>query len=129
MFEDLNDDNALLYSIKAYDTPNCIMSEFEDDCKRFNYLNRLFTRYTISGETRERLVINHLIILFNIFGPEAAIRLLFYRTSPEHYSYLKTYLVFLKMMPNVIHGIYGKDIQSSDINIDFKIANVLRQIK
>ena len=129
MFENLCCDNVLLYAVKAYDKPNCIMSEFEDDQKRFNYLNRLFTRYKRLGDLKERLVINHLVILNNVFGPEALVRLLFFKINTEHYSILKTYLLFLNLIPDVIRGIDGVDIFSSDIPVDMKIVNVLRLIK
>jgi hypothetical protein len=105
------------------------MSEFKDDMKRFNYLKRLFKRYRKFDELRERLVLNHLVVLYNVFGPEAATRLLFYKMSKDDYSSLKTYLVFLSVMPDRVRGIKGHDILSSEIPIDFKIADVLRDIK
>jgi len=129
VFDDLNNDNVTIYAVKAYDRPNCIMSEFKDDMKRFNYLKRLFKRYRKFDELRERLVLNHLVVLCNVFGPEAATRLLFYKMSKDDYSSLKTYLVFLSVMPDRIRGIKGQDIISSEIPIDFKIADVLRDIK
>lgn len=129
VFDDLNNDNVTIYAVKAYDRPNCIMSEFKDDMKRFNYLKRLFKRYRKFDELRERLVLNHLVVLYNVFGPEAATRLLFYKMSKDDYSSLKTYLVFLSVMPDRVRGIKGHDILSSEIPIDFKIADVLRDIK
>jgi hypothetical protein len=128
-FDDLNNDNVMLYAAKAYDKPNCIMSEFKEDMKRFNYLKRLFQRYRKLGELRERLIINHLVVLYNVFGPEVTTRLLFYKLSKEDYSSLKTYLLFLNYMPEKIYGIKGQDIHSSEISVDMKIANVLRNIK
>ena len=115
--------------MKAYDKPNMLMSEFNDDMKKFNYLKRLFQRYRKEGDLREQLVINHLVVLYNVFGPEVATRLLFYKISKEDYSALKTYLIFLNCMPERIKGIKGHDIVSSDIPVDMKIAEVLRQIK
>lgn len=129
VFDDLNNDNVTIYAVKAYDRPNCIMSEFKDDMKRFNYLKRLFKRYRKLDELRERLVLNHLVVLCNVFGPEAATRLLFYKMSKDDYSALKTYLVFLSVMPDKVRGIKGQDVISSEIPIDFKVANVLRDIK
>ena len=129
VFDDLNNDNVTIYAVKAYDRPNCIMSEFKDDMKRFNYLKRLFKRYRKFDELRERLVLNHLVVLCNVFGPEAATRLLFYKMSKDDYSSLKTYLVFLSVMPDRVRGIKGQDIISSEIPIDFKVADVLRDIK
>ena len=89
-FDDLNNDNVMLYAAKAYDRPNCIMSEFKEDMKRFNYLKRLFQRYRKLGELRERLIINHLVVLYNVFGVEVTTRLLFYKLNKEDYSALKT---------------------------------------
>jgi hypothetical protein len=129
VFDDLNNDNVTIYAVKAYDRPNCIMSEFKDDMKRFNYLKRLFKRYRKFDELRERLVLNHLVVLCNVFGPEAATRLLFYKMSKDDYSSLKTYLVFLSVMPDRVRGIKGQDVISSDISVDMKIANILRNIK
>jgi hypothetical protein len=128
-FDDLTSENVLLYAVKAYDKPNCIMSEFKEDMKRFNYLKRLFYRYRKEGEMRERLVINHLIVLYNVFGVEVATRLLFYRIHKEDYHTLKTYLLFLNYMPSIVRGIRGQNIISSDISVDLKVAEVLREIK
>jgi 5'(3')-deoxyribonucleotidase len=129
MFDDLNVNNVLLYCMKAYDKPNCIMSEFKEDMKRFNYLKRLFRRYRKMDDLRERLVINHLVVIYNVFGVEVATRMLFYKMSKDDYSALKTYLIFLNYMPAVVHGIKGQDIISSEIPVDMKIAEVLREIK
>ena len=125
-FNDLNNDNILIYAMKAYDKPNCIMSEFKEDMKRFNYLKRLFKRYRKLGELREQLVVNHLIVLYNVFGPEVVSRLLFFKVSKDDYSTLKTYMLFLNIMPEKIKGIKGQEIISSDIPIDMKIAETLR---
>jgi hypothetical protein len=128
-FDNLNDDNVMLYAIKAYDKPNCIMSEFSEDMKRFNYLKRLFRRYRKHNELRERLVLNHLVVLNNVFGVEVTTRLLFYEMSPNDYPQLKTYLLFLSCMPDVIVGIKGNNILSSSIEVNMEIANVLRTLK
>ena len=128
-FDNLTDENVILYAVKSYDTPNCVMSEFTEDMKRLNYLKRLFRRYRKHGEMRERLILNHIVVLNNLFGPEVTTRLLFFRMSKDDYSILKTYLVFLSLMPDRIFGINGKDILSSDIQIDMKIADELRKIK
>ena len=128
-FDNLTSDNMMMYAIKAYDKPNCILSEFSEDMKRFNYLKRLFRRYRKHNEMRERLVLNHLVVLNNVFGAEVLTRLLFFDMSESDYPQLKTYLLFLSCMPDVVRGINGKDIISSDIEVDLKIANVLRTIK
>ena len=97
-FDDLSNENILIYAMKVYDKPNCIMSEFKEDMKRFNYLKRLFFRHRKTGEVKERLILNHLVVLCNVFGPEPATRLLFYKMAKEDYPSLKT----LKNNPNPI---------------------------
>ena len=125
-FDDLTNENIMLYLVKAYDKPNCIMSEFKDDMKRFNYLKRLFRRYRKMGELREQLVLNHLVVLYNVFGPEVSARALFFKMSKDDYSALKTYLLFLSFMPEKLKSIKGHDILSSDIPVDMRIADTLR---
>jgi len=127
-FDNLSKDNILLYAMKAYDKPNCIMSEFNEDMKRFNYLKRLFKRYRKLGEIKQQLVLNHLIVIYNVFGTEVATRLLFYKISKEDYSALKTYLLLINCMPDRIKGVKGQDILSSSISIEIKIAQELRRI-
>jgi hypothetical protein len=128
-FENLTIDNVMIFALKAYDKPNCIMSEFREDLKRFNYLKKLFRRYRKFGEIKERLVLNHLVVLNNVFGPEVATRLLFFKMSKDDYSALKTYLIFLSCMPERVIGIKGHDIISSEIPVDMTIAESLRNIK
>jgi hypothetical protein len=128
-FENLTEENILLYAAKAYDKPNCVMSEFTEDIKKLNYLKRLFRRYRKHGEMRERLIINHIVVLYNLFGPEVTARLLFFNMNKDDYSILKTYLTFLNIMPERVRGINGKDILSSDIMVDMNIANELRNLK
>ena len=125
-FENLTNDNIMIFAMKAYDKPNCIMSEFKEDMKRFNYLKRLFKRYRKLNELREQLVLNHLVVLYNVFGPEVATRLLFFQMSKDDYSALKTYLLFLSCMPEKVKGIKGHDIISSEISVDMTIAEILR---
>ena len=129
MFEDLNNENFIIYAMKAYDKPNCLMSEFKEDMKKFNYLKRLFHKYRKAGELREQLVLNHLVVLYNVFGPEVVSRLLFFKVPKDDYPALKTYMIFLNIMPDRIRGIKGYDIISSDIPVDMAIAESLRQIK
>jgi hypothetical protein len=128
MFEDLDEDNFLMYAMKAYNSPHCIMSEFEGDLKRTKYLKRLFRRYKITKVLKERLILNHLILLYNVFGVEAATRILFFRVDEIDYDILKTFLIYLNYMPEKVKGIKGKDIHSSDILIDMNVAEVLRKI-
>ena len=128
MLDDLNDDNFLIYAMKAYSSPHCIMSEFESDIKRTKYLKKLFRRYKATKELKERLILNHIILLYNVFGSEAATRILFYKIDERDYDILKTFLVYLNYMPDKVFGIKSKTINSSDILIDLHIAEILRSL-
>ena len=128
MLDDLNDDNFTIYAMKCYSSPNCIMSEFESDIKRTKYLKRLFRRYKVTKSLKERLILNHLILLNNVFGPKPTAKILFYRIDERDYDILKTFLVYLNIMPEVITGIRGKTIQSEDILVEPNILEILLRI-
>ena len=99
MFE-LNDDNFLIFAIKSYDNRGCLgMSDLEEDLKRFKYIKRLFRRYETTDVLSERLILNHIIILNNLFGTEAATKMLFYKIDKKFWPQLKTFLVFLNFFP------------------------------
>lgn len=128
--EQLDETNFLLYAAKHYDNPHCFDTlEFYEDLNRFKYIKRLFNRYEESGELKERLIINHLTILYNVFGGEATTRMLFLKLRGYH-QYLKPFLILLSYMPDVVKGIGidGKDYVSSDITMDEMIVNKLREI-
>lgn len=127
-FDDLNESNVLLYAAKCYDKPNCIQSEFDEDYRTFRYIKRLLHRYRLTGEIKERLLLNHLILCQNVFGIEATTRILFLKTNEKDWSALKTFLVFVSAMPKVISGIRGEDIISSDIPLDLRLVDTLRKI-
>jgi hypothetical protein len=128
MFENLNDDNFLMFAMKCYASPNCLMSEFDGDMKRTKYLKRLFRRYKVTKNLKERLILNHIILLNNVFGPEVTSRILFYKTDERDYDILKTFLSYLNIMPEVIIGIRGVNIYSVDIPIETNIAEILTKI-
>jgi len=128
MFEELNEDNFMMYAMKCYESPNCVMSEFEGDIKRTKYVKRLFRRYKVTKALKERLILNHIILLNNVFGPEVTSRILFYRIDERDYDILKTFLSYLGIMPEMIWGINGKNIRSADIPVDMNIAEILRTI-
>lgn len=128
MIDNLNDNNFMIYAMKAYDKPNCIMSEFEEDLQRIKYVKRLIKRYRINGDLKERLILNHIIILSNVFGIEATVRMLFFRFDKEDYDILKTFLIFLNYMPKVVNGVNGKNIHSADISVDLFVGKRLRDI-
>ena len=122
----LDDSNFILFAAKHYDNPQCHgVDEFHDDIKRFKYLKRLFGKYEESGELRDRLILNHLIILYNVFGGIATIMLLY--KLEGYYSYLKPFLILLNRMPEKV-VIGDKIVYSSDIPMDNKIIEVLRKI-
>ena len=100
MFDNLTKDNIMMYAIQHYHNPSCEgMGEFKDDMKRFKYIKRLFRKYKETGILKERLLLNHIIVLNNLFGAEAASTLLFFKTEQEHWSTLKEFLEFLNIMP------------------------------
>ena len=127
MFENLNEDNFMMYAMKAYNSPHCIMSEFEGDIKRTKYLKRLFRRYKVTKSLKERLILNHIILLNNVFGTSTA-RILFYKIDERDYDILKTFLSYLNIMPDKVCGINGKDIFSGDIPLNKDIVEVLKKI-
>ena len=123
--EKLNESNFLLYAMHHYDNPQCnSVQEFEEDLKKFLYLKKLLSRYKNNGELRERLILNHIIVLYNIFG-EAATRMLFYKIDESCWDVLATILVYLERMPDRVSE-YG--IVLSDMKLDDSIIHTLREI-
>ena len=107
MFEKITNENILLFALKHYDNPQCEgEKEFNDDMKRFKYIKRLLKKYSQDGIVKERLILNHIIVLNNVFGPEAASTLLLFKIEREYWSVLKTFLQYLNIikeeeLPNV----------------------------
>lgn len=129
MNEKLSETNFVLYAAKHYDNPSCFDTiEFYEDLNKFKYLKRLFSRYEETGELKERLILNHITVIYNLFG-EAATRMLFFKLKDYH-SYLVPFLIFLKVCPDRIYniGLEGKDIKVSDIKLDDTIVEALRKI-
>ena len=99
-FKHLTPENINMFAIKHYNNPTCVdEKEFLDDMKRFKYLKRLFRKYDTSKELKSRLIINHIIVLANVFGIDAATTLLFFKIDRQHWPLLKTILVYLHYMP------------------------------
>lgn len=120
LFDELNNDNFLLYASKHYDNKQCTeVEEFYEDLNRFKYLKRLLRRYETNGELQERLILNHLIVLFNVFGISHAKRMVFYKTDVSSLSALKTFLVYLN---------YLKESEYVEIPLDAHIIKVLRNL-
>ena len=130
IFDDLNEGNFLMYSMKEYNNIQCIdIEEFYDDLKKIKYIKRLFNIYLNDGQLKERLILNHLIIFYNVFPIQAGTRILFYKIEEQFWPMLKTFLIFLDRMPDKIESIRGKTILSTDIKLDDGIVTRLRTIK
>jgi len=128
MFDNLTDDNFLIYAMKNYNSPNCIISEFHDDLKRIKYIKRLIKRYKSTNDLKERLILNHIIVLSNVFGAAATSRILFFKMDDTDYDVLKTFLLFLNLLPKVIRKIKGNDINTNVILLDWNVVKILRTI-
>lgn len=126
---DLNDGNFLIYAAKHYDRPHILQSEFEDDLRRIKYVKRLLRKYRQTGDCKERLILNHIIILSNVFGVEAAVNMLFFKVDKEDYAVLKTFLLFLNYLPTNLKITFDKYyVIQEDITVDIEIAKRLREI-
>jgi len=98
-FDELNEDNYLIFAIKFYDNPQALtMEDFQSDLKRIRYVKRLLKKYKNTGELRTHLILNHLTILFNVFN-DAAVPLLFYNLDRDLWSAIKSFLLFLNRFP------------------------------
>ena len=96
---ELNQENWLIFAIKNYNNPLSVTySDFEEDLKRFKYIKRLFKRYETTGELKTHLILNHVIVLYNVFD-EAATPLLFYRVEATYWSIIKAFMLFLNRLP------------------------------
>lgn len=123
-FKKLDNDNFLLFATKNYDNPQCkSMDEFYEDLNRIKYIKRLLKKYRKTGILRERLLLNHIIILQNIFGPICCCRILFHKIEEELHSDLKTFLVFLNYLPDEL-----PEIEVDNIPLDNKIITTLRNL-
>src|SRR5208282_1642093 len=117
MEQNLTEETFFSYAMKHYVNSLCFSEkEFNEDLKRFKYLKRLYNRYRIQKDLKERLILNHIVILFNVFG-NSTTRLLFFKLK-GYYSILKPFLVMLNRLPKVVEQIEGKDIKTADIPLD-----------
>ncbi len=120
IFEELNEENFTLFAIRFYDNPQCTSTEeFYEDIRRFRYLKRLLKRYAKSGELRERLILNHLIVLSNLFGVENTIRMLEFKIESEFWPILKTCLLYLR---------YIDEDWRTDIPLHEEVTNKMREL-
>ena len=118
-FKILTPETIDIFALRHYDNKGAGREEFEDDMKRFKYLKRLFRKYDTSKEFKSRLIINHIIILANVFGVDAATTLLFFKIDKQHWHLLKTILIFLNYMP---------ENEMIDIEIDQNVMEELKRI-
>lgn len=114
-----------MYAMKMYNNPHCTgIEEFKEDLSRIKYIKRLLIKYKKYGDLKERLILNHIIILQNVFGVEGAVRILFYKLNKDLHSYLKAFLEYLQYLP---YGIPEADL--SAIHSDHRIIKLLQRIK
>ena len=120
MFKEITKDTWLLYAQQNYDNPTFTKEqEFLDDLKRFKYLKRLFRRYTLTGEIKVRLIVNHIVVLQNVFGVEAACVLLLYKIDEQYWSILKTVLEHLDYL-------YPHEL--NNVSVDENIKKLLEEM-
>jgi hypothetical protein len=126
---ELNDENYMIYAAKAYEKPSAVTSEFEEDLNRISYIKRLMSKYYSSGQLKERLILNHVVIFMNVFGIIPGNRMLFLKLDKTDWAVIKPFLVFIDSLIPVIENIRGKDILTDVIPLDKKVIEALRQIK
>jgi len=123
--EPLNQDNFLMFAMKAYENPSCKgMEEFFEGLERIKYIKRLLNKFEKKDSLKERLILNHIIILNNVFGAEAAARILFFKLEPEYHSCLKSFLKYLQVLPNTI-----PELDLSQVPQDHRIDQILKTIR
>jgi hypothetical protein len=129
MHEKLNDENFLMYCARYYDNPQCHSTEeFIEDLKRIKYIKKLITRYVDSGELKDRLILNHLIILYNVFGAEHMARILYLKMKLQ-FKYIKPFLILLGVLPEKIYNIRDEAVIDTDsIQMDAVIVQALRKV-
>ena len=120
IMNELSEDNLFLYAAKHYYNPQFSdIEEFYEDLKRFKYIKRLTNRYIENGELAERLILNHLIVVFNAFGIEAGLNILQLKLDDKHWPVIKPFLIFLKYITND---------QFTNISMDKTVVEALRKI-
>lgn len=131
IFDDLNEKNFLLYAMKEYNNPQCTeVEEFNDDLKKIKYIKRLLNQYVSEGVLKERLLLNHIIVFYNVFPPAAATRILFFKIEEKFWPILKPFLFYLKLMPeDRIESIMGREIKTNEILMDQGVIDSLRKFE
>ena len=120
MYEKITSENVMMFAIKHYDNPQCESEkEFHDDMKRFKYIKRLLRKNKETGVLKERLLLNHIIILNNLFGPEACVTLLLFKIQKEYWETLKSFLLFLNIL---------RHDEISDVEENTEVLEILRKL-
>ena len=129
MNEKLTDKNFLLFCASHYDNARYVSTEdFIEDMNRIKYIKKLVTRYVENGELKERLILNHIIVLNNCFGPEALCRILYLKLKPQM-RYIKPFLVLLNIIPDEIRNVNDEVVVFTDeIEMDELIVQRLRKV-
>ena len=123
----LSENTFMMYTMKHYTNPQCIgIEEFNEDISRIKYIKRLLGRFDKKGILKERLILNHIIILGNVFSPKVACRILFYKIEENLHPYLKAFLLFLNYLPEIDGEI--PEVELEKIPVDFRIIKKLREI-
>jgi hypothetical protein len=126
---ELTEENFTMFAVKNYDNPSCNgMDEFLDDLKRFKYIKRLLRKHNVGKELKERLILNHIIVLGNLFGIDATTKMLFFKLEEKFWPQIKTFLVFLNYMPMKVIVSEGIEIVDNEIPIDEIILENLKKI-
>ena len=121
----LSEDTFLLYAIKMYDNPSCKgINEFYEDLNRIKYIKRLFNKFDTKKILKDRLLLNHILTLSNVFGAEGCSRILFYKIETKYHSYLKTFLNFLDLIPKEL-----PELDLDLIPLDHRILKRLEELK
>ena len=130
LFDDLNEKNYVHFAMKYYMNNQCTsVEEFNEDLNKIKYVKRLFNRFLETGELRTNLIMNHLIVIYNVFETEAATRMLFFKVEKRFYSILKPFLLFMERLPKIVKGIDGKDVVVNDIPLNEMTVKELRKIE
>lgn len=127
--EKLTDENFLLFCAKHYDNSQYVSTEdFVEDLNRIKYIKKLITRYVETGELKERLILNHIIVLNNCFGPEALTKILYLKLKPQM-KYIKPFLILLNVLPERILNVRDENsIDTNLIEMDQNIVSKLRKV-
>ncbi len=127
--EHVTHDNFLLFCARHYDNPQCYSTlEFEEDLQRLKYIKKLVTRFCDSGDLKERLILNHIIVLSNVFPPEILCKILWLK-MPESLPIIKPFLILLNLLPDKLFNVDNKPIINTDeVPMNQRIIDVLRKI-